>query len=503
MSARRFRKVLIANRGEIAVRVARTLRELQIASVAVYSRPDRAALHVLYADEAFAIGEGPARQSYLDIDRIVATARRAGAEAIHPGYGFLAENAAFAQACEDAGLVFIGPPAAVIRAMGDKVEARRRMKAAGVAPVPGTAAGLAGLAELERAAAEIGYPVLIKAAAGGGGKGMRRVERAADLGAAFEQARGEARSAFGDDVVYLEKYLTAPRHVEVQLMSDAHGHHLHMFERDCSIQRRHQKVVEESPSPAVTAELRTELTSVAVRAAAAVDYLGAGTVEFLLDASGQFYFLEMNTRLQVEHPITELVTGLDLVALQVRVAQGEALPMAQEDVAMSGAAIECRIYAEDPENGFLPSPGRIVGLRAPGGPGVREDSGVYEGFTVPDLYDPLLSKLATHGPDRATALVRMRRAISEYQLAGIRSNLAFHERVLASPEFAAGRYDTGFLDRVFLAEDGKRARSNQHVALAAAAIHEALRARRRRADGGGEGPDDGWRRSAMTMGSWR
>ena len=499
MGLKRFKKVLIANRGEIAVRVARTLREMGIRSVAVYSDPDRTALHVLYADEAHRVGPGPAAESYLNVDNILEAARRSGADAVHPGYGFLSENGAFADRCAAEGLTFIGPSGDVMRAMGDKVEARSRMTAAGVSPVPGTAASLDNLDDLTAASEEIGFPVLIKASAGGGGKGMRRVDDAAELAGAFERARSEAQSAFGDGTVYLEKYLTRPRHIEVQIMADAHGKVLHLFERDCSIQRRHQKVIEECPSPALSQELRERLTAVAVKAASAVGYVGAGTLEFLLDEDGSFYFLEMNTRLQVEHPITELVTGLDLVELQVRVAQGEALPLDQSDVTMTGAAIECRVYAEDPEAGFLPSPGRIVSLRPPGGPGIREDTGVYEGFDVPVLYDPLLSKLCSYGSDRQKALARMERALAEYRLTGIKTNLSFHERVLRSREFQEGSYDTSFLDRTFLAADQARTRPHQEVALAVAAI-EALRRSRVGIPKEDSEPANGWKQAALRMG---
>ena len=442
-------KILIANRGEIAVRVARTCREMGIATVAVYSDADRHALHVRLADEAVFIGPPPARQSYLDIERIVDAARRTGARAIHPGYGFLSENAGFAEACALAGLVFIGPSAAAMRTMGSKTGARAAMRAAGVLVVPGDDGGPSGFPDAATAldaAGRIGFPVLLKASAGGGGKGMRLCTEPARLPRDFDSARREALSAFGDGSIYLEKALSHPRHVEVQVFGDTHGGAVHLFERDCSIQRRHQKVIEETPSPAVDATLAARMGQIAVRAARAVDYSGAGTVEFLLDEGGEFYFLEMNTRLQVEHPITELVTGVDLVRWQILVASGDPLPLSQERIERRGAAIECRIYAEDPEK-FLPSPGRIAVYREPAGPGVRMDSGVQLGSEVTPFYDPLLAKLCTWGEDRAFAIARMRRALGETVILGPRTNLPLHIAVLGHAEFGAGRYDTGFLER--------------------------------------------------------
>ena len=439
-----FRKVLIANRGEIAVRIIRTLRDMGIGAVAVYSDADRAALHVRLADEAVHIGPARAAESYLRIDRIIDAARRAGADAIHPGYGFLSENVAFAEACAAAGICFVGPPPEAIAVMGSKTEARACMTEAGVPVVPGGSASNAD--EARATARRLGYPVMVKAAFGGGGKGMRLVERELDLPGAFERAQSEAQAAFGNATVYLEKALVRPRHVEIQVLGDRHGHVVHLFERDCSIQRRHQKVVEETPSPAVSPEVVARMGEVAVRAAATVGYHSAGTVEFLLDERGEFYFLEMNTRLQVEHPITEWVTGVDLVREMLRVAAGDELGYAQADLERRGAAIECRIYAEDPESGFLPSPGTITALRVPSGPWVRDDSGAYAGAEISSHYDPLVSKLSAWGPDRATALERMRRALREYVVTGIRTNLGFHQRLLAQPEFVAGRYHTGFID---------------------------------------------------------
>ena len=439
-----LKKVLIANRGEIAVRIARTLREMQIPSVAVFSDADRASLHVRVAAEAHRIGPAPAAESYLRIDRILDVAQRARADAIHPGYGFLSENPALAEACRDAGIVFIGPPSTAMRAMGNKMAARARMAAAGVPIVPGGPA--ASVEEAARTAADLGYPVMLKAAAGGGGKGMRLVEREADLASAWESARHISRQAFGDDTVYLEKAIVRPRHVEIQVLADGHGNIVHLFERDCSIQRRHQKVVEETPCPAANAELVERMGEVAVRGAKAVGYTSAGTFEFLLAQDGSFYFLEMNTRLQVEHPVTEWVTGIDLVREMVGIAAGDKLGFSQDAVARRGASIECRIYAEDPESGFLPSPGTITSVTSPQGPWVRDDSAAYPGVEISRHYDPLISKLSVWGPDRGAALARMRRALREYTLCGIRTNLGFHERLLRHPEFAAGHYDTGFIE---------------------------------------------------------
>ncbi|MGH9531439.1 MAG: acetyl-CoA carboxylase biotin carboxylase subunit [Terriglobales bacterium] len=450
-----FRKILIANRGEIAVRIVRACREMGIRSVAVYSDVDRAALHVRRADEAFSIGPAPAAESYLNPAKLLEAAHRSGAEAIHPGYGFLSEDAAFARACADARVKFIGPSPAAMDAMGSKTSARRSMQAAGVPVVPGTMQGVKSTAEAKGAAAEIGYPVLIKASAGGGGKGMRVVESAAELASALEAACSEALRAFGSDEVYLEKLLVNPRHIEVQVLGDEHGNLVHLGERECSLQRRHQKVLEESPSPLVDPALRARMGEAAVRVAHAAGYTSAGTVEFLLDADRNFYFLEMNTRLQVEHPVTEMVTGLDLVEWQIRIAAGEPLTFTQEEVELRGHAIECRIYAEDPDNNFFPSPGRITRLRTPSGSGIREDSGVYEGWTVPLDYDPLLAKLIVHAPSRGQALARLGRALDEYLVGGIKTNVALFQRILRHPDFAAGRLDTGFLDRLLAGADSR------------------------------------------------
>jgi acetyl-CoA carboxylase biotin carboxylase subunit len=464
-----FGKVLIANRGEIAVRVARACREMGLSVVAVYSEADRLAPHVRLADEAYPIGPAAAVDSYLRIDRILEAARRARAEAVHPGYGFLAERADFARACEEAGLVFIGPRSDTIALMGEKTSARRAAVEAGVPVVPGTLEPISDPADLRREAEAIGFPVMLKAAAGGGGKGMRLVASAAELARAADRAQSEARGAFGDDRLYLEKAIVGARHIEIQVLADTHGHAVHLFERECSIQRRHQKIVEESPSPFVTAELRERMGSLAVALTRRIGYVNAGTLEFLVDRDRRPYFLEMNTRIQVEHPVTEMVTGQDLVKLQIRVAQGEPLPFAQDALSQRGHAIECRVYAEDPDQGFLPSPGRILALRRPGGPGVRDDSGVEAGEDVKIHYDSLISKVIAHGADRPDAIARMRRALAEYRVLGIRTTLPFLGRVLANPAFVAGEVDTAFVEKVFAETDRSRRRPLE-VAVAAAAI---------------------------------
>lgn len=447
-----FRKVLIANRGEIAVRVIRTLREMEIASVAVYSDADRTSRHVRMADEAERIGPAPSAESYLRIDRILEAARRHGAEAIHPGYGFLSENADFAAACEDAGIVFVGPSAESIRRMGSKTAARQTALAAGVTVVPGTDRGLADLDEARRSARECGYPVMLKAVAGGGGKGMRRIDTEDSLAAAFRDAASEAGRSFRNPELYIEKLIEKPRHVEVQLMGDRFGSLVHLGERECSIQRRHQKVMEECPSPLVAAypEMRARMGEAALRVARAAGYYNAGTIEFLVDRDRNFYFLEMNTRLQVEHPVTELTTGLDLVRLQLQVAAGEPLGLAQEEIRFRGCAIECRIYAEDPDNHFFPSPGRLTRLARPLGPGVRVDGCIYPGYTVPLEYDPLLAKLAVWARTRGEAVARMTRALKEYDVGGIKTNLRFFRHILEDPCFRRGDLHTGFIDE-FLA----------------------------------------------------
>jgi len=443
-----FKKILIANRGEIAVRVIRACHEMGITAVAVYSDVDRAALHVRKADEAYPIGAAAASESYLNIQKILDVAARSGADAIHPGYGFLSENANFARACVDAGVKFIGPTAAAMDAMGSKTKAREAMERAGVPIVPGTSRGLESFDQAEQVAARIGYPVMLKAAAGGGGKGMRLVHAPEELKSALEGARSEAVRSFGDSEVYLEKAIINPRHIEMQILADEHGNTVYLGERECSLQRRHQKVVEEAPSPMVDAGMRRRMGEVAVRVAQAAAYTNAGTVEFLVDAEKNFYFLEMNTRLQVEHPVTELITGLDLVHLQIRIAAGQRLPFTQDEVQIRGHAIECRIYAEDPDNNYFPSPGKITLLLAPSGPGIRRDSGMYEGWTVPMDYDPLLAKLIGYGTDREQAIARLARALNEYFVGGIKTNLPLFRRILSDPDFRAAKIDTGFLDRL-------------------------------------------------------
>jgi acetyl-CoA carboxylase biotin carboxylase subunit len=474
---RAFKKILVANRGEIAVRVIRACREMGIATVAVYSDADRPALHVRRADEAHRLGPAPSRESYLRIDRVLEVAAKTGADAVHPGYGFLAENPDFARACEGAGLVFIGPRSETIALMGEKTSARRVATEAGVPVVPGSLEPLADeravLAEAER----VGFPIMLKAAAGGGGKGLRLVRVASELGSALARARSEASNAFGDDRVYVEKAIVRPRHIEIQVLADGHGNAVHLFERECSIQRRHQKVIEESPSPFVTPELRERMGSLAVALVKKAGYVNAGTLEFLVDAERRPYFLEMNTRLQVEHPVTEMVTGEDLVKLQIRIAQGQRLPFRQEELRQRGHAIECRVYAEDPDQGFLPSPGRITALRVPGGPGIRDDSGIYEGYEVPIHYDPLLSKLVAYSYSRRDALLRMRRAIAEYRILGVKTTLAFFERVLQNPDFVAGDFDTSFVETAFAASD--RARDRPYDVAVAAAALSAFRDRER------------------------
>jgi acetyl-CoA/propionyl-CoA/long-chain acyl-CoA carboxylase, biotin carboxylase, biotin carboxyl carrier protein len=446
-----FRKVLVANRGEIAIRVFRSLRELGIGTVGVYSEADRGAAHVSYADEAFLVGGGPASESYLNVERILEAAEKAGAEAVHPGYGFLAENAAFARACLDQGLVWIGPPPAAIDAMGSKIEARERMRAAGVPIIPGVTAEVESADEVRRLGDELGWPVAIKASAGGGGKGLKVVRDAGEAERAFESARREGEAYFSDAAVYVERFLEDPRHVEVQVLADKHGSVIHLGERDCTIQRRHQKLVEETPSPAVDAELRDRIGAIAVDAARAVGYESAGTIEGLLTRDGEYFFLEMNTRIQVEHTVTEMATGLDLVREQVLVAAGEPLSLRQEDVRLTGHAIECRINAEDPANGFLPTPGRITSYREPGGPGVRVDSGVVAGSEVPGLYDPLVAKLIVHGVDREHARRRMLRALDEYEIGGITTLLGFHRALLEHPCFVEGATCHGVVESEELA----------------------------------------------------
>ena len=454
-----MKKVLVANRGEIAVRVIRACREMGLSPVAVYSECDRDALHVRYADQALAIGPSPPRDSYLRIDRLIDAAKASGADAVHPGYGFLAENEAFAAAVQDAGLTFIGPSPTVIETMGSKTAARLAATRAGVPVVPGTAEPLDASvpdATIAALASSIGYPLLVKAVAGGGGKGMRTVTDPAELSSAVRAARSEANAAFGDASVYLERRLTRPRHIEVQLLGDAFGTVVPFVERECSIQRRHQKVVEETPSLAVTPALREAMAAAAASVARTVGYTNAGTIEFLLDEDGRFYFLEMNTRLQVEHPITEMVTGVDLVRWQIRIARGERLDL--DPLALlrpKGHAIECRIYAEDPDNNFLPSPGRIRHLRAPAGPGMRDDSGAAAGLDVPIFYDPMISKLVAWAEDRPQAIARMRRALDEYLITGIRTTIPFFRWLLTQPAFESGAFHTTYLDDVLAVRNGR------------------------------------------------
>lgn len=443
-----FKKILIANRGEIACRVIRACREMQIKTVAVYSDADRDALHVRMSDEAYNIGRPPSSESYLRGDRIIDVAKAAGAEAIHPGYGFLSENAEFVRQVTEAGIVFIGPPAEAMLAMGGKMSARKIAIAAGVPVVPGTTEPLKSFEEAAETAQKVGYPIMLKASAGGGGKGMRFVENEAGLKAAVDAAQSEALASFGDDAIYIEKAVVRPRHIEIQIFSDTHGNHIHLGERECSIQRRHQKVIEEAPSPINSAELRKRMGECAVMVAKAVGYVGAGTVEFLVsDLDRSFYFLEMNTRLQVEHPVTELVTRIDLVREQISVAAGEPLSFGQDDVKLVGHAIECRIYAEDPNDNFLPSPGKITRLRIPQGPGVRDDGGVYEGAEVSIYYDPMISKFAVLGRDRPEAIDRMKRALREYEITGIKTTVPFFLEVMEDEEFRSGDLDTGFISR--------------------------------------------------------
>jgi acetyl-CoA carboxylase biotin carboxylase subunit len=472
---RPLKKVLVANRSEIAVRVIRGLRESGVESVAVFSDADRDALHVRFASEAYNIGPPPSNRSYLDQDRLLEVARRSGADAVHPGYGFLSENAGFARRVEEAGLVFIGPRPDSISAMGDKLQARAAARDAGTPIIPGSDGPVADLNEAVREAATIGYPVMLKAAAGGGGKGMRVVRDENELESAFDLTRGEAKSSFGDGRVYLERFIERPRHVEIQVFGDEHGNLVHLGERECSLQRRHQKVIEEAPSVAVDAALRKRMGEAALRVARAVEYRGAGTVEFILGANGEFYFLEMNTRLQVEHPVTELVYGVDLVQEQIRVASGEPLSWSQEELTPKGWAIECRIYAEDPFNRFLPSLGTITRFRLASGPGIRSDVGVFQGFEVSRYYDPMLGKLVAHGSDREMARRRVSRALREMMVEGIRTNIAYHRWLVNSPEFIHGNIDTGLLERGFQGVPPPARPDREEAAIVAAVIatHEA------------------------------
>jgi acetyl-CoA carboxylase, biotin carboxylase subunit len=444
----RFSKILIANRGEIALRILRTCQELGIATVAVHSTVDRSALHVQFADEAVCIGDAPSSKSYLNIPNIISAALTRNATAIHPGYGFLAENAKFAEICADHQIHFIGPTPDSIRRMGDKSTAKETMQKSGVPTVPGSD-GLVEDGEMAKEmAAKIGFPLMVKATAGGGGRGMRLVREPENLLKLFMAAKGEAEAAFGNSGVYLEKFIEKPRHIEFQILADNYGNVIHLGERDCSIQRRHQKLLEEAPSAALTPELRKKMGDAAVRAAKSIDYRGAGTVEFLLDASGDFYFMEMNTRIQVEHPVTEMITGLDLIAEQIRVAQGEQLAFTQQDIVLRGHSIECRINAEDPDQNFRPNPGRISAYLPPGGPGVRVDSHVYQDYEIPPYYDSLIGKLIVWGPDRPTAIARMQRALQECAITGVPTTISFHQKILANPEFQKGLVYTNFVEQM-------------------------------------------------------
>ncbi len=495
-----FDKVLIANRGEIADRIIRGCREMGLRTVAVYSDTDRGALHVQHADEAWHIGPPPALQSYLNIDKIIEVANASGAGAIHPGYGFLAENHAFARRCADEGITFIGPPADAMELLGDKIKSRKFLSGHGIPNIPGMMGSTESVDEIIAEAVSIGFPVLVKAAAGGGGKGMRVVRKKEDLREAVESAMREAKSAFSDPTVYVEKYIVKPRHIEFQVLADQHGNRVHLFERECSIQRRHQKIVEETPSPALTPELRKKMGDTALKIVELAGYYNAGTVEMILDEDGSYYFLEVNARLQVEHPVTELVTGIDLVHQQLRVAAGEKLNIKQADIEQRGHAIECRIYAENPETGFTPSPGRIIYLREPQGPGIRVDSGIYPGYTVTPDYDPILSKLIVWAEDRDTAANKMALALEDYVILGIKSTVEFLRDVMRHPEYLAGNTFTDFIPTYY--PDWKPASGDAGIewALTAAGIHSYLEFQNRGKPGAGTGKSqyNPW----LDVGSW-
>jgi acetyl-CoA carboxylase biotin carboxylase subunit len=497
-----FKRILIANRGEIAVRVIRACREMGIESVAVYSDVDRRSQHVRKADYAYHIGPPAASESYLNMEKILDVAHRSGAEAIHPGYGFLSENARFARACAEAGIKFIGPTAESMEMMGSKTKARQAMKRAGVPFVPGSEHGLEYDAT-ERLAEQIGYPVMLKAAAGGGGKGMRAVQSATELRSAYDAARSEAQRSFGDNEVYIEKLIVNPRHIEMQIFGDEHGNVVYLGERECSIQRRHQKVMEEAPSPIVDSDMRRRMGEVAVRVAKAANYHNAGTVEFLVDADRNFYFLEMNTRLQVEHPVTELVTGLDLVHLQIHIAAGEKLPFQQDDITLRGHAIECRVYAEDPDNNFFPSPGKITRLISPSGPGIRRDSGMYEGWTVPIDYDPLLAKLVAYGENREQAMQRLQRALTEYFVGGIKTNVSLFRRILKDPDFRSARLDTGYLDRLLAKPYAEADERRPLIAAIAAGIFATLDPTQTLSGANGAGTSAGGEAASAAPSNWK
>ncbi|NIS75748.1 MAG: acetyl-CoA carboxylase biotin carboxylase subunit [Deltaproteobacteria bacterium] len=491
-----FSKILIANRGEIAVRIIRACREMGIESVAVYSDIDRHALHVRYADYAYRIGPPQASASYLNTEKIIEVAKKSKAEAIHPGYGFLAENPDFASELQRENIKLIGPSAEAMRIMGSKTLARQTVSAAGVPVVPGTKEAIETEEKVFSIAQQVGYPVMLKATAGGGGKGLRMVSDESEMRSAIRMARSEAKSSFGDDSMYIEKYIEKPRHIEIQVLADQFGNTIHLFERECSIQRRHQKVIEESPSVFIDDKIRNEMGEVAVQAAKAVQYEGAGTVEFLMDKDRNFYFLEMNTRLQVEHPVTEMVTGIDIVKEQIKIAAGEKLQIRQNEVKQVGHAIECRIYAEDPDRNFFPCPGVIESLRIPGGPGVRDDSGVFEGFEIPIQYDPMISKLIVWGINREEAISRMRRALAEYILTGIKTTVPFHIRVMNNRHFIEGDFDTNYIDKVFSKEEEERIPENTEVAMVVGAIEQYLSEKRdalQSAEGKGGGEVSLWK----------
>ncbi|WP_349351714.1 MULTISPECIES: acetyl-CoA carboxylase biotin carboxylase subunit [unclassified Flagellimonas] len=469
-----MKKILIANRGEIAVRVMKTVKKMGIKTVAVYSEVDRNAPHVLFADEAVCIGEAPSNKSYLKGDKIIEVAKKLQVDGIHPGYGFLSENADFAEAVENSGITFIGPKSKAIRIMGSKLAAKEAVKAYDIPMVPGIDEAISDVAKAHEIANEVGYPVLIKASAGGGGKGMRIVEKEEDLESGMKRAISEATSAFGDGSVFVEKYVTSPRHIEVQVMADTHGNVLHFFERECSVQRRHQKVVEEAPSAILTPELRKEMGEAACKVAKSCDYIGAGTVEFLMDADHNFYFLEMNTRLQVEHPVTELITGVDLVELQIKVARGEELPIKQEDLTINGHAVELRVYAEDPLNDFLPSVGNLETYQLPVGEGIRVDNGFREGMDIPIYYDPMLSKLITYGKTREEAIELMLDAIQNYKVKGVQATLPFGSFVFAHEAFRSGNFDTHFVKNYYAPEMIKEQTSNEAEIAAMIALYQFL-----------------------------
>jgi acetyl-CoA carboxylase biotin carboxylase subunit len=473
-----FKKILVANRGEIAVRVLRACREMNIDSATVYSDADRDAMHTRYADEVYYLGPAPATESYLKIEKIIEIAQQSQAEAIHPGYGFLAENTEFARACEENGIVFIGPNSRAIELLGDKIASKETMSQAGIPVIPGSEGAVEKEDMAYRVVEEIGFPVLIKAAGGGGGKGMRVVRERRNLAGSMKQAMNEARSAFGNPTIFIEKFLESPRHIEFQILADNHGNVVHLGERECSVQRRHQKLIEESPSAIMTPELRDHMGEAAVKAVTVSKYNNAGTVEFMVDKDKNYYFLEMNTRLQVEHPVTELITGIDIVKEQLRIASGEVLSLKQSDITMNGAAIECRISAEDPENNFAPSTGKIAELVEPGGIGVRVDSGIHEGFEVPIYYDPLIAKLLVWAPTRKGAIARMTRALAEYNIRGIKTSIPFHLLVMEHPRFLEGDYDTTFIDKVLGKIEYKK--SNYEVAAISSVVSKILSSERAR-----------------------